>query len=88
MLPAEKIVSAVKEALPDAEVTVQDMTGNGDHFGVIVLSAVFRGKTLLEQHQMVHASLASLKGEIHAVAIKTLIGGNKDGENSTGKNQI
>ena len=69
---ADQIASSVKKAIPDAEVTVRDMTGNDDHFEVIVLSAAFRGKPLLEQHQMVHASLAVLKGEIHAVAIKTL----------------
>lgn len=50
---------------------MEDMTGTGDHFQVIVFSEAFRGKTLIEQHQMVHASLETLKDQIHALAIKT-----------------
>ncbi|MBI2167330.1 MAG: BolA family transcriptional regulator [Candidatus Omnitrophica bacterium] len=71
MTLAERIQASVLGALPGAEVTVQDMTGGGDHFQVIVLSPAFKGKTLIEQHQMVHASLGPLKDEIHALAIKT-----------------
>ena len=67
----EEIQSFVKKAIPDAEVTVQDMTGGGDHFEVIVLSSAFRGKSLMEQHQRVHAALEGLKERIHAVKIKT-----------------
>lgn len=68
---AEEIQSSVKKAIPDAEVTVRDMTGGGDHFEVIVLSSVFRGKTLMEQHHEVHEALEGLKEKIHAVKIKT-----------------
>lgn len=71
MTLAERIQTLILKALPGAEVTVQDMTGEGDHFQVIVLSTAFKGKTLVEQHQTVHASLESLKDEIHALAIKT-----------------
>jgi stress-induced morphogen len=71
MTLAEKIQSLVREAISDGEVTVRDLTGGGDHFEVIVLSPSFRGKTLIEQHKMVHAALDPLKGEIHALAIKT-----------------
>ena len=68
---AEEIQQAVFKALPRSEVTVQDLTGGGDHFEVIVLSPAFRGKTLIEQHQMVHAALEALKDQIHALKIKT-----------------
>ena len=72
MTLAEEIQSRVSKAIPDSEVTVQDMTGGGDHFEVIVISPIFRGKILIEQHQMVHAALEKLKDRIHAVKIKTL----------------
>ena len=71
MTLAEEIRSLVSKAIPDSEITVQDMTGGGDHFEVIVLSSAFRGKSLMEQHQMVHAVLEELKDKIHAVKIKT-----------------
>lgn len=69
---AEEIQSSVQKAIPDSEVTVQDLTGGGDHFEVVVLSPAFRGKMLIEQHQMVHRALEPLKERIHAVKIKTL----------------
>jgi acid stress-induced BolA-like protein IbaG/YrbA len=68
----EEIQATLEKALPQAEVTIRDMTGGGDHFEVIVLSPVFRGKMLIEQHQLVHAALEPLKDRIHAVKIKIL----------------
>ena len=68
---SEEIRSFVNKAIPGSEVTVQDMTGGGDHFEVIVLSPAFRGKTLIEQHQMVHTALEGLQEKIHAVKIRT-----------------
>ena len=72
MTLAEEIQTAIAKALPHSEVTIQDMTGGGDHFEVIVASSAFRGKMLIEQHQMVHGALEPLKDKIHAVKIKTL----------------
>lgn len=72
MTLAEEIQSEIQKALPGSEVTVQDTTGGGDHFEVLVLSPAFRGKMLIEQHQMVHYVLEPLKDRIHAVKIKTL----------------
>ena len=69
---AEEIHSLVSQAFPGSEVTVQDLTGGGDHFQVIVAFTGFRGKTLIEQHQMVHRVLEPLKDHIHALQIKTL----------------
>ena len=68
---AEEIHAAVSKAISNSEVTVRDMTGGGDHFEVIVISQIFQGKMLIEQHQMVHAALEPLKDKIHAVKIKT-----------------
>ena len=68
---AEEIQAAVTKTFPGSEVTIRDMTGGGDHFEVIVLSQAFKGKMLIEQHQMVHKALEPLKDRIHAVAIKT-----------------
>ena len=72
MTLAEEIQVTLQKALPGSEVTVRDMTGGGDHFEVIILSPAFRGKLLIEQHQMVHAALEGLKDRIHALKIKTL----------------
>lgn len=72
MTLAEEIQSYVTKAIPESEVTVQDITGGGDHFEVIVVSPAFRGKLLIQQHQMVHTALEPLKERIHAVKIKTL----------------
>ena len=72
MTLAEEIQALVSKRVLGAEVTVQDLTGGGDHFEVVVLSAVFKGKALIEQHQMVHRALEPLRDRIHAVKIKTL----------------
>lgn len=71
MTLADKIHARLTQLFPDAEVTVQDLTGGGDHFEVIVLSSAFRGKTVIEQHRMLHAALDPLKDAIHALQIKT-----------------
>jgi len=71
MIGPEEIQSLVSKAIPQSEVTVEDMTGTGDHFQVIVLSPAFKGKMTIEQHRMVHAALEPLKDQIHALAIKT-----------------
>jgi acid stress-induced BolA-like protein IbaG/YrbA len=73
MIRPEEVQKIILSALPDAEVTVQDQTGTLDHFQILVASPVFRGKTLVEQHLMVHKPLkpAIEDGRIHAVSIKT-----------------
>lgn len=69
----EEIQSTLERALPGATVAVQDLTGGGDHFQVVVVSASFAGKTLLDQHQMVYGALRDALGSerIHALALKT-----------------
>jgi stress-induced morphogen len=61
--------------LPDARVSIADRTGTMDHFNVTVRSGAFKGKTLIEQHQLVYAALkaALADGRVHAVELKTII---------------
>jgi stress-induced morphogen len=61
-----------KEALPDARIELKDLRGDGDHYEAIVESAAFRGKTRVQQHQMVYAALQGRVGGIlHALALST-----------------
>ena len=73
MSHASEIENLIKKAIPDAQVRVEDMTGTNDHFHIFVVSAVFRGKMLIDQHRLVQESLqpAFEDGRIHAVQIKT-----------------
>jgi acid stress-induced BolA-like protein IbaG/YrbA len=69
----DEIRSTLEKALPGATIAVQDLTGGGDHFQVVVVSSLFTGKTLLDQHQMVYGILRDALGSerIHALALKT-----------------
>ena len=68
----QKVEQMVKTVFPEAKVEVNDMTGTGDHFDIRVTSKKFEGKTLIEQHQMVHKALeAEMDRGIHAVRITT-----------------
>ena len=62
----------LKEALPDAKVTIKDLAGDGDHYAAEVVSEAFRGKSRVQQHQMVYAALKGrMGGELHALALQT-----------------
>ena len=66
------IEQLIKEALPDAKVTIRDLAGDGDHYAAEVISEAFRGKTRIQQHQMVYAALKGrMGGELHALALQT-----------------
>jgi stress-induced morphogen len=69
------LTSLIRAELPDAQVHIVDRTGTMDHFNVTVRSKAFRGKTLIEQHQLVYGALrAALKdGRVHAVELKTIV---------------
>jgi len=68
-LEVEQIILA---ALPGSTVEVRDMTGTADHFDILVISKVFVGKPLMEQHKIIFAILdKEMKDRIHAVQIKT-----------------
>jgi stress-induced morphogen len=75
-MEAEAIRALLEQAFPDAaELTVEDRTGTGDHFQVIVESADFDGLPLIDQHRRVNAALAAPLGDgsIHELRIRTRI---------------
>lgn len=66
------VTDLIKNSLPDADVMVEDLTGTADHLGITVVSDAFKGKLLIEQHQMLMDLLKEeLKTRIHAVKLKT-----------------
>jgi stress-induced morphogen len=71
MLPGE-IERLIKSQIPDAEVTIRDLAGDGDHYAATVISASFRGKSRVQQHQMVYDALrGQMGGALHALALQT-----------------
>lgn len=71
-MDAIEIETLIKDALPDAEVTIQDLRGDGDHYAAQVISSAFAGKTRVQQHQMVYAALQGrMGGVLHALALST-----------------
>lgn len=71
-MSAGEIERCIKEALPDAQVTIEDLRGDGDHYAAYVVSASFKGKSRVEQHQMVYKALKGrMGGELHALALQT-----------------
>lgn len=69
-LTAEAVRGRLLEGFPEAEVSVVDTTGGGDHFAATVISPIFSGKGLIERHRMVYAALGAwMAGPIHALAI-------------------
>ncbi|MCY3829187.1 MAG: BolA family transcriptional regulator [Rhodospirillaceae bacterium] len=71
-MDAREIEALIKQALPDAQVTIQDLAGDGDHYAAQVVSSEFAGKTRVQQHQMVYAALQGrMGGVLHALALNT-----------------
>jgi len=71
-MQAGEIEALIKAALPDARVTVEDLAGDGDHYAASVVSEAFRGKSRVQQHQLVYAALRGrMGGELHALALQT-----------------
>ena len=71
-MAAGEIEKMIKDALPDAEVTINDLAGDGDHYAAHVVSASFAGKSRVQQHQMVCQALQGRMGnELHALALQT-----------------
>jgi stress-induced morphogen len=72
-MAADDIVRLIKEGIPDAEVHMQDLAGDGDHWAATVISAAFKGKTKIQQHQMVYRSLGDrMGGVLHALKLTTM----------------
>jgi stress-induced morphogen len=71
-MSAIDIEQMIKEAIPDAEVRIDDLRGDGDHYAAFISSTAFSGKTRVQQHQMVYAALQGRMGnELHALALQT-----------------
>ena len=71
-MQAEDIERLIREALPDAEVAIEDLAGDGDHYAARVVSEAFRGKSRVQQHQIVYRALQGrMGGELHALALRT-----------------
>lgn len=71
-MSAQDIESFIKEALPDAQVKIEDLRGDGDHYAANVVSKEFEGLSRVKQHQMVYAALKGrMGGELHALALQT-----------------
>lgn len=79
MTDPSEIVRLIQKSIPGAQVQAEDMTGTGDHFQILVVSSVFKGKMLIDQHRMVQQALkeAMDDGHIHAVHIKTKLPDNQ-----------
>lgn len=71
-MDAADIEKMIKDAFPDAQVTIKDLAGDGDHYAATVVSEAFRGKSRVQQHQMVYAALQGrMGGVLHALALQT-----------------
>ena len=71
---AADIETLIKTALPDAEVTITDLAGDGDHYAAHVISGAFAGKTRVAQHKLVFEALGGrMGGELHALALTTAV---------------
>ena len=68
----ELIEKLIKDSIPDATVTIEDLRGDGDHYSATIISKSFENKSKIEQHKMVYDSLGGKMGnELHALMIKT-----------------
>ena len=71
-MEASEIARLIKEGIPDAEVVIEDLRGDGDHYAAQVTSAAFVGKSRVQQHQMVYAALKGrMGGQLHALQLTT-----------------
>lgn len=68
--------ASLREAFPDAQIAIEDLAGDGDHYRARIVSAAFKGLPRVRQHQMVYAALkGKMGGELHALALETSIPG-------------
>ena len=72
-LKLEEIRNLIKESIPDAEITIQDLAGDENHYSATIKSKIFNGKSKIEQHKMAYKSLKGKMGnELHALSINTI----------------
>ncbi len=71
-MDAREIERLIKAGIPDATVEIRDLAGDGDHYAATVISETFRGKSRVQQHQIVYQSLkGQMGGVLHALALQT-----------------
>ena len=71
-MDAHEIERLIKARIPDAEVTIRDLAGDGDHYAATVVAESFRGKSRVQQHQIVYeARKGEMGGKLHALALQT-----------------
>ncbi len=71
-MSAAEIEAMIRASIPDAEVRIDDLAGDGDHYACTVVSESFRGRSRIQQHQIVYAALRGRMGnELHALALQT-----------------
>jgi len=71
-MPAGEIEALLKTAFPDAQITIEDLAGDNDHFAATIVSSAFRGISRVRQHQLVYAALQGrMGGALHALALQT-----------------
>ena len=69
----KEIENLIKEAMPDAEVSIEDLAGDDNHYSATIKSKVFSGKSKIEQHKIVYKALKGKMGnELHALALNTI----------------
>ncbi len=73
-MDAHDIETMIREAIPDARVSIRDLAGDGDHYAAEVIAESFRGKSRVQQHQMVYNALrGKMGGILHALALQTSV---------------
>jgi stress-induced morphogen len=72
-MKSTEIEQMIREAIPDAEIFIEDLRGDGDHYAARVVSRAFEGKSRVQQHQIVYAALkGKMGGQLHALALTTV----------------
>ena len=71
-MPVAALEAVLREGFPDAEITIDDLAGDGDHYQARIVSVAFKGLPRVRQHQLVYAALKGrMGGELHALALET-----------------
>lgn len=71
-MSAKEIEDLIRAKLPDADITIKDLAGDGDHYAAHIVSETFRGKSRVQQHQIVYDALrGNMGGALHALALQT-----------------
>lgn len=72
-MPVADLEAHLREAFPDAEISIDDLAGDGDHYKARIRSSAFQGLNRVRQHQLVYAALkGKMGGELHALALETM----------------